>query len=53
MGPAAGYVFTWKTRTIEVFRRIEEKSNAYRAEQNYDVKITSPDAGYLLKTVVA
>lgn len=53
MIPAAGYVFTWRTRTIKVFRRDEEEANAYRAEQHYDVKITSPDAGYLFKSCVA
>jgi hypothetical protein len=53
MIPAAGYVFTWKRRTIEAFRRIEEKSNAYRAEQNYDVKVTCADAGYWLEACVA
>lgn len=53
MVPAAGYIFSWKQRTLEVFRRMEEKANAYRAEQHYDVKITAPDAGYLLKAVVS
>lgn len=53
MIPAAGYVFTWRTRTIKVFRREEEEANAYRAEQHYDVKLTSPDAGYLFKDTVA
>jgi len=53
MIPAAGYVFTWKGRTVEVFRRAEEKSNAYRAEQHYDVEVTCADAGYLFKSCVA
>lgn len=53
MTPSAGYVFTWKRRQVERFRREEEKSTAYRAEQHYDAKVVSPDAGYELKAVVA
>ena len=53
MIPAAGYVFTWKNRTVEKFRRAEEKSDAYRAEVNFDAKVTSADAGYYMPDVVA
>ena len=53
MQPAAGYVFAWKNRTAEVFRRVEEKSDAIRVEMHYDVKVTSPDAGYYLPSCVA
>lgn len=53
MVPAAGYTFTWKNRTVESFRREEEKATAVRCEMNYGIEITSADAGYLLKSVVA
>jgi len=53
MVPAAGYVLSWKNRTIERFRREEEKTDAMRCEMNYDVVPTAPDAGFLYKTVVA
>lgn len=53
MVPAAGYVVSWKNRTIERYRRGEEKTDAIRCEMNYDVLLTSPDAGFLYKTVVA
>jgi len=53
MVPAAGYVLSWKTRTVENFRREEEKCNAIRCEMNYDVVRTCPDAGFIYKTVVS
>jgi len=53
MIPAPGYVLSWKTRTIERFRREEEKTFAFRCEMNYDCIVTCPDAGFELKTAVA
>ena len=53
MVPSPGYVFAWKNRTVESFRRAEEKATAIRCEMNFDSKVTSADAGYLLKSVVA
>ena len=53
MQPAAGYILAWKNRTAEVFRREEEKADAIRVEMHYDVKVTSPDAGYYLPSCVA
>jgi len=51
--PAAGYTFAWKSRTVEAFRREEEKSTAYRVEYNVDVKATATDAGYEFISCVA
>ena len=50
--PAAGYTFTWKTRRMEINRRDEAKSFAYRCEQHYDTKVVATDAGYELIDVV-
>jgi len=53
MTPAAGYLFTWKNRTVESFRMDKEKATLVRVEWHYDDKVTSADAGYLYKSVVA
>ena len=53
MTPAAGYLFTWKSRTVERYRMNVEKSDFIRAEWHYDDKATSADAGYLLVSAVA
>jgi hypothetical protein len=52
MVPAAGYIFAWKNRVVERFRREEEKTDSIRCEMNYGVELTSPDAGFKLKTCV-
>lgn len=53
MVPAAGYIFAWKNRIVERFRREEEKTDAIRAEANYAVEVTSADAGYYMPNAVA
>ncbi len=51
--PTAGYVFVWRARSVKTFRREEEETTVYRAEENFDEKVTASDAGYLLKSCVA
>jgi len=53
MTPAAGYLFTWKNRTVETYRMDKEKATLARVEWHYDDKVTSADAGYLYKSVVS
>ncbi|HID21551.1 MAG TPA: hypothetical protein EYP14_04025 [Planctomycetaceae bacterium] len=53
MSPAAGYILAWKNRRVYRFRREEELADVYRCEMHFDVVATSPDAGYLLKSVVS
>ena len=52
MTPAAGYIMTWKNRTVERHRMPLEKADFYRVEWHYDDKVTCADAGYELKSVV-
>lgn len=51
--PTAGYVFVWRARSVKSFRRDEEETNVYRAEENFDEKVTASDAGYELISCVA
>jgi hypothetical protein len=53
MQPAAGYIFQWKNRRTETFRRDEEKADAIRVSAHYVAKVTATDAGYEFKSCVA
>jgi hypothetical protein len=46
--PSAGYVFTWKTRTIERFREEQEHADVVECRASWDVQHTAADAAYLI-----
>lgn len=53
MAPSAGYLFTWKNRTVERVRDNIRKADLVRVEWHLDSKTTATDAGYLFKSTVA
>ena len=50
MIPAAGYVFEWKSRQVNRYRFDPEHSWNIEGLENFDVKLTATDAGYLVKS---
>ena len=50
LNPSAGYVFTYKQRSVEVFREDQEKQNVITGYQSWDTVATAADAGYLIRS---
>ena len=52
MSPTAGYVFTYKGRTVARYREDQEKQDVVEAAQSFVVKVVAADGGYLVKSAV-
>ena len=48
--PTAGYVFQWKTREVNRYREDQEHADVVEARASWDVLVTAPDSGYLIKS---
>ena len=53
MSPNSGYVFQWTPRQANRYREEQEHQDVVEVTDSFDVKLVSPDSGYLIKSAAS